>query len=203
MAAAHRLVWIDSIGIRVLLMLSTHLLPRVIHHEMTLIALTILLVATRIRILPGSVPKWRHDHILNIIVYRQVYRGLLHLRLLLRAGPARNLKSLLAAALVRNWLLIASVLVVRVVRIDVGAVGVAHLAAAVVFALHVLVVVLGMRVDALVGSAWVLVIVACADADVAFLGCLFGVGAILTRSHSRVWTNHLTLHAEKRLINLY
>ena len=75
--------------------------------------------------------------------------------------------------------------------------------AAVVFALSILVVVLRVLVDALMGSTGVLVIVAAAHADIAFLGSLLGVCTILSGSHSRVGTHHLTLHAEKRLIYLY
>lgn len=117
--AAHGLVRIDCIGIGILLMLSIHLLPRVIHHEMTLITLIILLVAARIWILARSISKGRHNHVLNVVVYRQIYRRLLHLRLLLRTASSSDLQPLLAATLVLNWLLIASVLVVCVVRIDV------------------------------------------------------------------------------------
>ena len=67
---SHWLVWIHRIGIRVLSMLATHLLPIPIHHKMALVALTILLIAARIRILPRTITQRCHNHILHVVVNR-------------------------------------------------------------------------------------------------------------------------------------
>ena len=202
LVAADWLVGVDGVGIAVdvagLVMIIHGRASRMmadlvalIHQELALMILALcVLIAARVGILTWPTSKWCHNNILNIIVYREVDRRLLHLGFLLRCATCQ---ALLAIGLVSKASLARGVR--SVMRVDMRAVGV------VLMGITLAVVALYLIVDALVRLTWILnVITMAADADVAALVCraflsrLLGVCSIFSRAHSRVWSDNLPLN---------
>lgn len=82
---ANGLIWVDCVWIAVLCVLPCHALAAIVHQEVALVVLSVLLVAARVWVLAGAVAQRCDNHVLHIVVDRQIDRWLLHLGLLLSA----------------------------------------------------------------------------------------------------------------------
>ena len=92
----------------------------IIHQKLTLMILALcVLIAAGVGILTWPASKWCHNNILNVIVYREIDRRLLHLGFLLRCA---TYQALLAVGLVGEASLARGVR--SVMRVDVRAVGI-------------------------------------------------------------------------------